>query len=558
MPKAALARPTKKTADPLVQAVEEAPLEVLRAFMRHEIAQNPMLAFRFGLQALSSRGETQVAAYVALMRTTFGRLETEEEVFGEMMMDGFEGFGGMPGFGGPMTSMREQTMIEMGEALLRAAETATHVGVLPAVAALALAGLAADFELVGTRFGLTPPDEPLPVQLLTGVLIRMAPDAPPTLVAEWFDSIVALLQPTKKAFRLTLPASMLLRVAGELVATTAQHERLLALLGTLEKQQLTASAPRNPAAGGLSPVQTRMALLMVQAQYLAETADRPAEARRLLEAHLAIGAELRTRYLTLLSGPEVLEKLLTWTAPGAPDWALTERASLLHDLLRFADAQGRPDVVREAARRQLRELLTRPYQQQGDYAAAWQRLRATYPAAEWAAARPKLIEALEQQKPKHAKLSTGDPRYNLALTFDRLDADTDRKLAELRKRPRFELLQQFGIFWLPERAAELAGLYARAVPDFLENSDNKNGVAYQHVAQTLWRLLQHVEAEEPVVALVDELAATYPRRRLLLDSLRGVGFSIAGKPKAAPRALGDGNGDDEPLAVVRKGTRRGR
>jgi hypothetical protein len=64
-------------------------------------------------------------------------------------------------------------------------------------------------------------------------------------------------------------------------------------------------------------------------------------------------------------------------------------------------------------------------------------------------------------------------------------------------------------------------------------------------------------AEEFVVALVEELVATYPRRRMLLEELRNVGFSFD-KPKAVPRSLGHGNGDDDQPAAPHKGTRQGR
>ncbi|MBC7447855.1 MAG: hypothetical protein H7330_07325 [Hymenobacteraceae bacterium] len=543
--------------DPILLGLQQLPEEALRRFMEGEIGQNPMFGFRFGVVALLYQQETSHSAYLDLIRRTFQRLETEEEVFGSLMTDpDFGGFEGLPNFGGPMFTMREQTMAELGGTLLAGADAAYRTGNLPLVTALLLAGLIGDMELAETRMLLVQQLQELPLKGMVGMLMRIAQDAPPDLAATSFDALMTVLGQQKGFPKFSAAESLLLRVMGEFVRTDAEHQRLVALFGALDAR-VVASPNAAQRAGGPTPVQARMTVVLLHAQYLAETADRPAEARQVFEANLSLGPEVRARYLQLISPPEALDTLLRWTAPGAPDWALTQRSLLLADLVRFADQQGRSDVLREAALRQLRELLTRPYQQPRDYASAWQRLRATHPAAEWTTARLNLMADLQQQVPNLSQVPTNDPRRNFTATFDRLDSDTDRQLVELRKRPRFDLLHQYGIFWLPERAAELVGLYARALPDFLEEPNNKNAAAYQRVAQALWRLLQHVEAEEPVVALVEELVATYPRRRLLLEELRTVGFSFD-KPKAVPRTLGHGNGDDDQPAAPRKPGRRGR
>ena len=547
-------RPASKP-DPILLGLQQLPEEALRSFMEQEIGQNPMFGFRFGVIALLHQQETSHVAYLDLLRRTFQRLETEDDVFGSLMTNpGFGGFEGLPNFGGPMLTMREQTMAELGSTLLLGADAAYRADNLPLAAALLLAGLMGDMELVETRMQLVQQLDELPLQRMVGMLMRVAQEASEDLAATSFEALMAVFDQQKGFPKFGAAESLLLRLVGEFVRTDAQHQRMGALFGALDAR-VVSGVPKRGA--GPTPVQARMTVLLLHAQYLAETADRPAEARQVFEANLGLGPEVRARYLQLISPPEALDTLLRWTAPGAPDWALIQRPQLLADLVHFADQQGRSDVVREATLRQLRELLTWPYQQPRNYASAWQSLRATYPAAEWTTARLKLVADLQQQVPNLSQVPTNDPRRNLTATFDRLDADTDRQLVELRKRPRFDLLHQYGIFWLPERAAELVGLYARALPDFLEEPNNKNAAAYRRVAQTLWRLLQHVEAEEPVVALVEELVATYPRRRLLLEELRTVGFSFD-KPKAVPRTLGHGNGDDDQPAAPRKPGRRGR
>lgn len=541
------------------------PEALLRAFIGAEVAANPMFAFRLGVTYLVGQRDSRPTTYVELARTTLHRLQTEDPVFARQMnaseSDDFQLPGlGQPldfssfmasGMGGPMMSLREQTMAEMNDTLARMAEEVLRRGDGRLAASLALGGLLADYELVGTRLALVSPEQELPTQTLTGILFGLVRDAPAELTGAWFDALLAGWR--KGAPSLNLPETLILSLAGRLVRSAEQETRLLAFFDELDQRLVTVKAPA--ARRALSPFAPppptpRLSLLLVRANYLARVAERPADARRLLDANLQMGPEVRAHYLTYFDPSEVLDVLLRWTGPGAPGWAVVERPQWLRELISRAQSLGRPEVVREAALRQLRDILTTPGRQPWEMQQAWQLVRGTYPAVEWSAARPALVSDLQRQAPKEDRLPANDLRRDIATTLDKFDRATDNRLAEMVKRPRFAELQDLAPFWLPDRAAALAALYARALPDYLEDSNNKTGVVYQQVAEALWRLVQYVEAEEPIVALVDDLATRYARRRLLLEALRTVGFSV-GKPGKAPR-----NGNDDEVPPLRRVPKR--
>ena len=546
-------------------ALQSLPAASLRDILRQLALQDPLVAYELRHMALLSSHVTDRAPYVELLLTITTQLhalfsvqvpppefrQIHSSQFHSMSMDDF--------FGARNLDTAFPTFPEVAITGLQRLP-APHKDNLATLTTALLAVLEAELLLSREQYPGTGPNThgaPPPHLALTySMLLTVDDEASAASHAGFFYEVLDLL--TSSPYRGQEVQTLLFQLAGELALDQPKgQQRVMAACDELI-QRLPEGFPA-PAKGRtkkpalfptanpeMARLQAHANLLSQQALLLDDAFEEPLAALAVLKPHVGMHFDVRRNYVARLLQQRMYEETVSlarsWIGPKAPAWAAHEVMVWATQLQVVGQLTNNKELIREGLLRQLLEAtkgviyhhLEKP----------WRELRATYSPKEWVKVRPELEDQLLNTPGLHKHV-----RNSLKGILTQSDRYTDRQLALIQTQPTWPLVQEFGVFWLPDRVEELLQLYRRTIPAFLEAPGQTQRQDYETIATKLQVLMLLPGGDEGATELALELATKFKRRRNLLEALESVGFQTTTAKTTRPPVdwrLGNGDDEDEP------------
>lgn len=288
------------------------------------------------------------------------------------------------------------------------------------------------------------------------------------------------------------------------------HRDKLRLLRLLLHGRLHPAAAAAELLADLHPDFPSKPLLRAEAADTLLTLGRPLDARALLEEGLAA---LPANALNWQRGFKErllkVEQALPKTAAGAAE---------------SAAAADHPPADPTRARALARELLfEHDFDDDGD---ALRALRATYPPAEWPAARAALLTdaaaGLSRRFGRALGAGTATRLAEIDLEWSVIEDDPARTTAALETVPTAPLLLRYHALVPAAAVARLLPAAERLLPAYMAERNNRRDL--DRAAELLARLVRHAPATAPTLrALAADLRQRFPRRTMLHEVLDALG-----------------------------------